>query len=350
MGQRGFWDEQNRVAKLQQKKPVLMRLSEAIPWESFRPLLEKGYAQDRKSNAGRKRIDPLILFKMLILQQLFSLSDEEVEFQVNDRRSFEEFVGLGVMNSIPDATTVAIFRERLRKAGVIEELFEMFEAYLRSQGLQARGGQIIDATLFPVPKQRNTREENAEIKAGRLPNGWDQNPDRLQQKDLDARWVKKNGINYYGYKNSICIDVDHGFIRRYAVTPANIHDSQILPRLLDPENEHDYIWADSAYSGDCFEDILSLGGFESLIHEKGARNNPLSEAAKELNRVKSAIRACVEHVFGCMIMSMGRKMTRKIGLARTEAWWGLKNLTFNFLRYLQRTYSLAAATSGLLRK
>lgn len=80
---------------------------------------------------------------MLVLQQFFNLSDEELEFQVNDRRSFEEFVGLGVMNSIPDATTVAFFRERLRKAGVNEELFEMFEGYLRSQGLQARGGQIM---------------------------------------------------------------------------------------------------------------------------------------------------------------------------------------------------------------
>ena len=107
MGQRGFWDEQQRVAKLQEKKPVLTRLTESIPWESFRPLLDKGYSQERKSNAGRKRIDPLILFKMLVLQQLFNLSDEEVEFQVNDRRSFEEFVGLGVMNDIPDATTVA---------------------------------------------------------------------------------------------------------------------------------------------------------------------------------------------------------------------------------------------------
>ena len=106
---------------------------------------------------------------MLILQQLFNLSDEEVEFQINYRQSFEEFVGLGVMNNIPDATTIALFRERLRKAEVIEELFEMFEAYLRSQGLQARGGQIIDATLDSVPKQRNTREENAEIKAGKLP-------------------------------------------------------------------------------------------------------------------------------------------------------------------------------------
>ena len=343
MGQRGFWDEQHRVAKLQEKKPVLKRLSESIPWESFRPLLERGYAHERKSNAGRRRIDPVILFKMLILQQLFNLSDEELEFQVNDRRSFEEFVGLGVMNNIPDATTIGFFRERLRKASVIEELFEMFETYLRSQGLQARGGQIIDATLVPVPKQRNTREENAEIKAGRLPKGWDENPERLRQKDLDARWVQKNGINHYGYKNSICIDVEHGFIRRYAVTPANVHDSQMLPRLLDPENEHDYVWADSAYSGECFADLLSLGGFESLIHEKGARNRPLSKAAKELNRIKSAIRACVEHVFGSMTMSMGGKLTRKIGLERNEAWWGLKNLTFNFLRYLQRTSSLAAA-------
>jgi IS5 family transposase len=343
VGQRGFWDEQQRVTKLQAKKPVLKSLANSIPWESFRPLLDKGYEQERKSNAGRKRIDPLILFKMLVLQQLFNLSDEELEFQVNDRRSFEEFVGLGVMNSIPDATTVAFFRERLRKAGVIEELFEMFEGYLRSQGLQARGGQIIDATLVPVPKQRNTREENKEIKAGRLPDGWDENADRLQQKDLDARWTKKNGISYYGYKNSICIDVDHGFIRRYAVTPANIHDSQMLPRLLDPENEHDFVWADSAYSGECFEDLLNLAGFESLIHEKGARNHPLSDAAKELNRVKSSIRACVEHVFGCMTMSMGGKLTRKIGLERNEAWWGLKNLTFNFLRYLQRTCHIAVA-------
>jgi transposase len=135
MGQRGFWDEQHRVAKLQEKKPVFKRLFESIPWESFRPLLERGYANERKSNAGRKRIDPLILFKMLVLQQLFNLSDEELEFQVNDRRSFEEFVGLGVMNNIPDATTIAFFRERLRNVSVIEELFEMFETYLRSQSL-----------------------------------------------------------------------------------------------------------------------------------------------------------------------------------------------------------------------
>jgi hypothetical protein len=88
----------------------------------------------------------------------------------------------------------------------------------------------------------------------------------------------------------------------------------MLPMLLDPENEDDYVWADSAYSGQCFEDLLSLGGFESRIHKKGSRNHPLSEAAKERNSVKSAICACVEHVFGCITTSMRSKLMRKIGI------------------------------------
>ena len=92
---------------------------------------------------------------------------------------------------LPDATTVAFFRERLRKANVIYELFETFESYLRDQGSEPRGGQIIDATPVPDPKQRNSLEFNKEIKANRLPDGWNESPMRLQQKDLDARWVKK---------------------------------------------------------------------------------------------------------------------------------------------------------------
>ena len=109
MSQRGFWDEQERISKLHNKKLILKVLAEKVPWEAFRLLLEQAYEIDRKSPAGRKRIDPLIIFKMLILQQLFNLSDPELEFQVNDRRSFDEFIGLGIMDTIPDPTTVAFF-------------------------------------------------------------------------------------------------------------------------------------------------------------------------------------------------------------------------------------------------
>jgi hypothetical protein len=82
MSQKGFWDEQERVSKLKNKKPVLTCLWESIPWEAFRPLLEKGYSQERKSNAGRKRIDPLILFTMLVLYQPFNLSGEQVYYKL----------------------------------------------------------------------------------------------------------------------------------------------------------------------------------------------------------------------------------------------------------------------------
>jgi IS5 family transposase len=336
MGQRGFWDEEQRIQKLQDKKPVLVLLSAQIPWNTFLPLLDRGYSQERKSNAGRKRIDPLILFKMLVLQQLFNLSDEELEFQVNDRRSFEDFVGLGVMNSIPDATTIAFFRERLRHAGVIEELFELFDQHLRAQGYEARGGQIIDATLVPVPKQRNTQKENETIKEGGIPEEWLEQPKRLQQKDTDARWTKKNGINHYGYKNSISVDVEHGFIRRYIVTTASVHDSQMLPALLDPTNDSNSLWGDSAFAGLIYRAFLETAGYQSHIHEKGTRNHPLSVDAKARNSMRSKTRARVEHVFGQMVMTMKGKYTRLIGINRITAWWGLRNLAFNFLRFIHK--------------
>lgn len=336
MGQHGFWDAAHRMKKIEGMQPSLLRMKELITWESFRTLLNQGYAQDRKSNAGRKPIDPVMMFRMLILQQLYNLSDEQLELQVNDRRSFEEFVGLGIMDSIPDAKTIWFFRERLTNAGVIKDLFEIFNQHLRENGFESKGGQIVDATLVPVPVQRNTREENQEIKAGRVPDSFKETPNRLPQKDLDARWVKKNDVSYFGYKNSINIDRKHGFIRRYEVTPANIHDSQMLPALIDPTNDQNFFFADSAYSSNLFEEFLAVAGFESFIHEKGQKNSPLTEASKAFNSIKSKVRALVEHVFGQMVMTMNGKYSRLIGIKRIKSWWGLRNLTYNMRRFTMK--------------
>ncbi|WP_255003149.1 hypothetical protein [Cyanobium sp. HWJ4-Hawea] len=109
---------------------------------------------------------------------------------------------------------------------------------------------------------------------------------------------------------------------------------KVLPKILDQENEHIYFWAISVYAIQGFEELLNIGGFEGLIHEKGSRNHHLQEAGKELNRLNSAIKDCVDHVFGCMTMSMGGKLTIKIGLERTKAWWGQKILVLNLLRCL----------------
>ena len=106
------------------------------------------------------------------------------------------------MNDIPDAATLAFYRERLCMAGVIDELFEVFESYLRDQRLEARGGQIIDATLIQVPRQGNSREDNKEIKENRIPEGCDENPNRLRQKDLYAPCVYTNGVNYLAIRTT----------------------------------------------------------------------------------------------------------------------------------------------------
>jgi IS5 family transposase len=122
-------------------------------------------------------------------------------------------------------------------------------------------------------------------------------------------------------------------IRRYVVTDASVHDSQVLGQLLDEDNDSDTIWADSAYRSEASEATLELMGFDSQIHERGYRNHPLSEEQKQSNRTKSRTRAQVEHVFGSWVVQMGGKLVRSIGIVRAKAYLGLKNLTYNLMRY-----------------
>jgi IS5 family transposase len=334
MGQRGFWDQEERAKKLVEKRPTLERIKQIVPWEEFRPILESIYQKEHKSNAGRKPLDVILMFKMLILQNLYNISDDELEYQVNDRNSFANFLDLGIEDSVPDATTVWSFREKLTKAKLIGEIFEKFSSYLKRKGYEARSGQIVDATLVPVPKQRNTKEENKKIKEGEIPEEWKKEPNRLSQKDCEARWTKKNGQSHYGYKNNISIDVEYGFIRNYKVTTAEVHDSQVLGEIIDIENSGNQIWADSAYRSENVEWVLEKIGFESEIHERAYRSKPLNEEQKAKNKEKSKTRAKVEHVFGQFVTSMGGKLIRSIGKVRAEANIGLKNLAYNIRRYL----------------
>lgn len=333
MRQPGFWDWEDRQSKLNEKKDLLVRLNHIIEWEMFRPLLVQIHDKPRKSNAGRKSIDVIVMFKLLVLQQLYNISDEELEYQVSDRLSFMQFLGFGLADEIPDATTVWLFRKQLIEQQLIEPLFEQFDEYLIEQGYAAQGGQIVDATLIPVPKQHNHKDENERIRQGEMPAEWQDKPHKRVQKDTDARWTKKGGKSHFGYKDHICIDAEHRLIRRYVVTNASVHDSLVLGQLLDEDNESDLIWGDSAYRSDATEDTLALIGFESQIHQRGYRNHPLSEQQKQDNRNKSKIRARVEHVFGSWMTQMGGKLVRSIGLVRAKAQLGLKNLTYNLMRY-----------------
>jgi len=167
MGQMGFFDVDKRLKDISAKGDPLEILSHTIPWGSFRADLEGALCkapEERKSKAGRKPWDAVLIFKALVLQTLYNLADEQVEIQIRDRFSFMRFLGLGLEDAVPDGTTLWLYRERLAKAGLIEKLFARFSQALEAKGYIARGGQIIDATIVPVPKQRNSREENEAIK------------------------------------------------------------------------------------------------------------------------------------------------------------------------------------------
>ena len=173
-------------------------------------------------------IDAIVLLRMLILQSLYNLSDEQVEYQVRDRLSFTRFLSCGIEDCIPDGTTLWLFREKLAQAGVIEKLFDRFDRHLGANGYVARGGQIVDATIVAVPRQRNTREENETVKSGRTPAAWEKKPAKNRQKDKDARWTKKHGRSFYGYKNHVNADAKHKLIRRYDVSDAAVQSISLI--------------------------------------------------------------------------------------------------------------------------
>lgn len=341
MGQLGFFDLSRRYEGLDGKKDPLVTLAAVVPWESFRAEIEAALAREalrtpaaeRKSAAGRKPWDAVLIFKALVVQALYNLSDEQTEYQLRDRLSFMRFLGLGLEGAVPDATTLWLYREALARAGTVERLFASFDRHLRDQGLLAMGGQIIDATIVVAPKQHNHRAENEAIKQGEIPADWNSQPAKLRQKDIDARWTKKHGRSYYGYKNHISLDRRHKLVRRYTVTDAARHDSQELIAVLDADNTGSAVWADSAYRSAEIEAALADKGYSSRIHRRGVRNRPLSQREQQGNTTRSRVRARVEHVFGHQASAMGGKLVRTIGLVRAKMKIGMQNLTYNMSRF-----------------
>jgi IS5 family transposase len=290
------------------------------------------------------------MFKILVLQALYSLADEATEFQIKDRLSFQRFLGLGLDGTVPDATTIWLFRERLVKARAIDKLFARFDAVLKDKGYLAMGGQIIDASVVPAPKQRNTEEEKAAIKEGRVPEAW--KPAKARQKDRDARWTVKYtkakvkegadpkapkpvdlAIPMFGYKNHIGIDRAHGLIRTWDASAANAHDGARLPASVSRANTASGVWADTAYRSKKNEAFLAKGMFSSQIHQKKPPKRPMPEPIARANAKRSAVRSAVEHVFAGQKHRMGL-FIRTIGLARARIKIGMANLAYNFQRLI----------------
>jgi IS5 family transposase len=335
-GNKGLFDEQFNNEHLSNMGNPLEAISKVLDFDMFRPLLEaKLLNKDKKNNAGAKPFDVVLMFKIILLQRYYGLGDKQVEYQIIDRTSFKRFLGLETGDKVPDEKTVWAFREQLTKTGLVDELFGQFIGYLESNGLIFNEGQIIDASFTIAPRQRNTREENQQIKDGQGKDLWNDNPHKKSHKDIDARWTKKNNETFYGYKNHAKVDAKSKFINTYIVTDASVHDSQALDALLNEKDKDQPLYADSAYTGEDQENVISKYEMKNEVHEKGYRNRPLTEVQNTTNKIKSKTRVRVEHVFGFMEQSMNGLYLRCVGLVRASGIIGLINLTYNLFRFEQ---------------
>ena len=337
IGTTGLFGEEFRLQKLSKQGDPLERLDSVINWELFFPILAKTESANKKSNAGAKPYSPLLMFKILLLQRYYNLSDYQIEYQILDRLSFCRFLGLTLTDRVPDEKTVWDFRERLTSLALEKELFNLFSSKLEDNDLIAHEGKIIDASFVEMPRQRNSREENKHIKeTGTAPASWKDKPNKKRQKDTDARWTKKNNETHYGYKDHAKVDNKHKFIDKYVVTDASVHDSQPLDDLLDIETDKGKdLFADSAYTGEKQNETIEKYEMNNKVCEKGTRNHPLSEEQKQTNKEKSKTRSRVEHVFGFIEGSMNRFKLNCIGIKRAKSAIGLINLTYNMFRYEQ---------------
>ena len=334
-GDRGWFDEFMQSLDVAAFETPLMRVGRIIDWSLFEPEMISAVVKDTKGPGGRPRFHPLLMFKVLVLQRLHGLADDAASFQITDRESFRAFLGLTRADAVPDGQTIADFREVLIKGQSFERLFHLFLDHLQKQhglGL-AREGVMVDATFVEVPRQRNSRDQNALIKEGQVPQEFIDNPKLAAHKDCDARWTKKNHETCYGYKDHVKVDVADKLILDGVTTAASVHDSQTIETLIQEGDV--VVYADSAYTGAKIAAGLKGKNVEAQICQKGPRGAALTEEQKASNRGKSRVRSRVEHVFAQMTGSMRALRQRCIGLERTDASIKLTNLVYNMLGFEQ---------------
>jgi len=335
--------EDNRLHRLTELGDPLTLVAQKIDWEMFHPIIAEGLKTlktEPKGPGGRPPKDYVMMFKVVMLQQWYNIADNATEYAINDRLSFQRFLGLRLNDKVVDEKTIWLFKENLKRAGIYDSLFGLFNEMLEHQGIITKEGSLIDASFVEVPIQRNSRDENAKIKKGETPEEWlvadPKAKNKLEQKDVDARWTKKNNQNYYGYKNHVKVDKDSKIVVTYEVTSANVHDSQVAVDLFDETDKAGFL--DSAYVGEELEKEIrkkvNNPDFELNVIEKGYKNKPLTEEQKASNKEKSRVRCRVEHVFGNMTQAMGGMTIRTIGIARAKREVAMKNLAYNMKRYV----------------
>lgn len=308
-----FADDHHRK-KIDSLGDPLAEIESYIDFAALAAKVDRVAPRPVSPQGGRPPYPTETMVRILVLKRLYNLSDEQMEYQLLDRMSYKRFCGLANAINIPDRTTVWTFENRIGENGA-KVLFDGVTAQLLRHGFIARGGQIVDATLVPAPKQRNSREENKLVREGAMPADW--KPAKRRQKDTDATWTQKHGKNHFGYKLSINVDAKYKVIRQFETGTASIHDSKHFEAVIDRGNTSRDVYADRGYTSADRESWLKEHGYRNQIQRKGRRNKPLSECQQRRNHRIAKTRARVEHVFAA-IDQMGGKLIRTIGQTRAN--------------------------------
>jgi transposase, IS5 family len=350
-----FYTDKDLVRNEDKRKAIkdtLSDLKESTPWEIFLPIMQKAFRKKApKAPGGRPAFSLTVMMKILILQRVYNLSDQQMEYQILDRNSFKEFLGLKADSIVPDEKTIWYYRNQLAQTNCDQQLFNAFLTYLEEQGKIVKEGVLVDASFIEVPKSHFTKEEKEKMEATEKSLKETKSVDKPEEKapevqktskemhrerqmDKEARWTKKHGKSYFGYKDHVKVDAKSKLITGYKVTPASVHDSPVLPELMDlKKDEGQEVYGDKGYTSDNNNVFLKANKMKSRIMKKRVKNKPLTQEEEEKNRLLSKVRSRVEHVFGFMENSMNGMRLRAKGLTRITFMTGMMNLTYNIMRY-----------------
>jgi IS5 family transposase len=325
--QYSFFDGDKRLKKITKLGDSLEQLNEIVDWHMFTPVLDKAITRVKSEKGGRPAFSNLLMLKILIIKRLFNLSCAQTEFQINDRISFMRFLGFDLGDAVPDEKTIWWYENELAKSEAGKELFDLFFRAIAEQGYITREGSIVDASFIEAPKRKNTKEQRESLKAGKVPDEWNdaEHPQKLMQRDTDATWTKKGDESHFGYKDNVKVDLDSKLITDYTVTTASTNDAKAAEGLFDEKDKVAY--GDSAYPS-----LALPRGVENRFCEKANRNHPLTEEQKANNHKKAKLRCRVEHVFAGMVQMVGGTTIRCKNQSRAVFNISMLNMLYNMRR------------------
>jgi len=318
------------AAHRKHKDCFLDEIDRLIDWKPLEKVLRNKLK--RVANAvGNPAYPPLLMFKILLLQRWYNLSDMAVEEALCDRLSFVRFVGLSLdHDEVPDATTICRFRQSLVERNILKRLLDKLNHQLERRELLVREGAIVDASVVSSARRPlkvfdvlpEDREEDAD--------GEPEVTVRYSD-DPDAAWLRKGNRAYYGYKIHAATDSRDGFVLGGHATPANRSDTEEFVTVLDEVGARvgESVYADKGYSSQLNRYVLAVRGLTDGIMHKAARNRELTLAEKAANRLISSVRSKVERVFGTLKRGYGFCRTRYLGTAKVELEFLLNAMAFN---------------------